>query len=150
MSQCVTMSFNQFFEMERGNLSLQEIIKGNENKANYEYLDHVAGQIIKNEKLRRCVVTLIATSMMSVKAFAEDTSTAAAMGKVSVASGKIITLLQFSIGKVCIIACILEIGKSIISKQREQIVQIGMKYFMVYFVIKILPWLFKLIDEIFS
>jgi hypothetical protein len=145
MSTALTMSFNEFFEMERGNVTLNEIIR-DKNVKKYE---DIAGKILKNENLRKVCVFSLALSMMCVQAFAEDKSAAEAMGRVGAASSKIITILQFSIGKICIIACILEIGKSLIAKRREEIPQIGMKYLIAYLVVKLIPWLFNLIDETF-
>jgi hypothetical protein len=145
MSTELTMSFNEFFEMERGNITLNKIIRDK----NIRKFDDIAGKILRNENLRKACVFSLALSMMCVQVFAEDKSTAEAMGKVGAASSKIISILQFSIGKVCIIACILEIGKSLIAKRREEIPQIGMKYLIAYLVVKLVPWLFDLIDETF-
>ena len=49
----ITMSMDQFFNMERGNITLEEIIKEN----NTESLVY---KIINNKKLRKSTITIIA------------------------------------------------------------------------------------------
>jgi len=141
MSKTVTMSIGQFMDMERGTLALSDITKERD-------LEYIAGKILNNEKLKRFFVTFVATATMCAEAMAE-TNVADATAKLGSATGKIITITQFAIGKICIIACILEIGKCLISKRREEIPQIGMKYFIAYLVVKLIPWLFDLIDSTF-
>lgn len=142
MSREITMTINQYLEMERGTLTLNEIMREND-------MESIAGKILANPQLKKFTITLIASLSFCAEAFAEEDAVSTACRKVGAATGNIIKILQFAIGKVCIIACILEIGKSLIAKRREEIPQIGMKYFIAYLIVKLIPWLFNLIDITF-
>jgi hypothetical protein len=63
----ITMSVNQFFEMENGNISLEDIIRNNN-------LEHLATKIMNNKKLRRFTVTFIAMANMYTTSFAKTTN----------------------------------------------------------------------------
>lgn len=53
----ITMSMNQFFEMEHGNISLEQIIKDNN-------LESFTTKIINDRKLRRFIITLFFTTSL--------------------------------------------------------------------------------------
>ena len=138
----ITMSISQYLELSRGNLTLKDIRNNNE---------VIAGQILKNEQAKKFTVTVIALSNILIKAYAEDEDGAAqAIAKIHQATNTILSVVQEGLYSLCILACIIEIGKAVISKRNESIPSIIMKYILAFGSIYFLPWIFNLIKAIFA
>lgn len=143
MKKEITMSFNQFFEMERGKLSLDEIVKENN-------LETIAERILKNDRLRRCTITVIALTNIAIPAFSEGNPEAIAVDNIHRATNIILSVVQEGIYSLCILGCIFEIGKAVVGRRTESIPSIIMKYILAFGAIYFLPWIFNLIKLIFA
>ncbi|NFO89030.1 hypothetical protein FDC58_16850 [Clostridium botulinum] len=143
MSKEITMTFNQFFEMERGILSLDEIVQANN-------LETIAGEILKNNRLRRCAVTFIALVNSALPVFAEEPDATIAVANIHRATNTLLDVLQEGIYSLCILGCVMEIGKAIVGRRKESIPNIIFKYILAFGAIYFLPWIFDLIKLIFS
>lgn len=137
----ITMSIPQYLELSRGNLTLKEIRNNNE---------IIAEQILKNEQAKRFAITTIALSNILIKAYAEDDGATQAIAKIHQATNTILSVVQEGLYSLCILACIFEIGKAVISKRNESIPSIIMKYILAFGSIYFLPWIFNLIKAIFA
>ena len=137
----ITMSINQFMEMERGNLTLKEIVQAND-------LETIAGKILKNPKLKCMVVTSIALINMNMVAYADESSQAIA--QIQNAENKIVPVILAIIGSICTIACIAEIGKSVMTRKGSDIGQIIMKYLLAFAGSCAVPWMFRIIRGMFT
>ena len=137
----ITMSINQFMEMERGNLTLKEIVQAND-------LETIAGKILKNPKLKCMVVTSIAFINMNMVAYADESSQAIA--QIQNAENKIVPVILAIIGSICTIACIAEIGKSVMTRKGSDIGQIIMKYLLAFAGSCAVPWMFRIIRGMFT
>lgn len=127
----VTMSFKQFFEMERGNLSLDEIAKENN-------LETIAERILKNDRLKKFTITTIALMNMSTVVYASDNTRA-------LTSIITIPVLIEIMGAICVINCVIEILKSVINKKSIN-TDIILKYIMAFVGSCSIPFAFKLIQ----
>lgn len=141
MSKEITMTINQFMEMERGNLDLKQIIQNNN-------LESICGEILKNKQLTNFVVTTTALINMSVVVHADETTQAIA--QIQGAENKIVPVILAIIGAICTIACIAEIGKSVITKKGSDIGQIIMKYILAFSGACAVPWAFRIIRGMFK
>lgn len=142
MSKEITMSFKQFFEKERGNITLDSIIKEND-------LESMAGKILKNKKLTKIVVTITALINMSISVHADET-TQQAVAQIQNAENQIVPVVLAIIGAICSIACMAEIGKSVITKKGNDIGQIIMKYILAFVGSCAVPWAFRIIRGMFK
>lgn len=149
MSKSVTMSIHQFMEMERGNITLKDIKIEN----NMKDLETCAGRILKNPKLKKVTVALIASQMaVSQKVFAatQTAATSKAIGTIKGAEAQILPVLQVAVGTLCTIMVVVEISKALIARRNNDIAQIFIKYIMADLAIVAAPWVFNLIREIFT
>jgi uncharacterized membrane protein YeaQ/YmgE (transglycosylase-associated protein family) len=142
MCKEITMTINQFMEIERGNLTFKEIKQSND-------LELMAGKILKNKKLTRFVVTTTSLICISLKASANE-NTAQAVAQIQSAENQIIPVILAVIGAICTIACIAEIGKSLITKKGSDIGQIIMKYILAFAGACAVPWIFRIIRGMFK
>jgi hypothetical protein len=141
MSREITMSIHEFMEMERGNITLKEIAHNND-------LEYIAGKILKDKQLTRFVVVSTALICMSIKAHANETTEAIA--QIQNAENQIVPVILAIIGSICTIACIGEIGKSLITKKGADIGQIIMKYILAFAGGCAVPWIFRIIRGMFK
>jgi hypothetical protein len=141
MNKEVTMSIHEFMEINRKNLTLEDLVK-NEN------LNLIVGEILKNKKLTRIVVVTTALINISIKAHANET--AQAIAQIQSAENQIVPVILAVIGAICTIACIGEIGKSLISKKGSDIGQIIMKYILAFAGSCAVPWIFRIIRGMFK
>jgi uncharacterized membrane protein YeaQ/YmgE (transglycosylase-associated protein family) len=135
------MTINQFMEIERGNLTLDKIIQSND-------LDLISGKILKNKKLTKFIVTTTALICMSIEVYADDT--AQAVSQIQSAENQIIPVILAVIGAICTIACMAEIGKSLITKKGADIGQVIMKYILAFAGACSVPWIFRIIRGMFK
>lgn len=138
----ITMSIHEFMEIQRGNLNLNEIINNNN-------LESIAGEILKNKRLTKIVITITALINMKIIAYANDETTQA-IAQIQGAENKIVPVLLAIIGTICTIACIAEIGKSVITKKGSDIGQIIMKYILAFCGSCAVPWAFRIIRNMFK
>jgi hypothetical protein len=141
MCKEITMTINQFMEMERGNITLKQITKDND-------IELIAGKILENKKLTRFVIVTTALVCMSIKAHANET--AQAITQIQSAENQIVPVILAIIGSICSIACIGEIGKSLITKKGADIGQIIMKYILAFAGASAVPWIFRIIRGMFK
>lgn len=149
MSKSVTMSIHQFMEMERGNITLKDIKLQN----SVNDIETCAGMILKNPRLKKITVTLIASQMaVSQKVFAatQTAATSKAISTIHGAEAQILPVLQVAVGALCTIMVIVEISKALIARRNNDIAQIFIKYIMADLAIVAAPWVFNLIREIFT
>jgi hypothetical protein len=141
MCKEITMSIHEFTEMERGNITLKQITQNNN-------IESVAGKILKDKQLTRFVVVSTALICMSIKAHANETTEAIA--QIQNAENQIVPVILAIIGSICTIACIGEIGKSLITKKGADIGQIIMKYILAFAGGCAVPWIFRIIRGMFK
>jgi Sec7-like guanine-nucleotide exchange factor len=110
----ITMSIHDFMEIQRGNLTLEEL--------DLDTLDKIAGEILKNPKLKTAVITSIAYMNMHMRAYADE------MEQLRSAKGEVVMVLQVCIVIICIVMCLLEIAKSLIGNRSSDVGSIVMKY----------------------
>nr|DAN05427.1 MAG TPA: Cag pathogenicity island protein [Caudoviricetes sp.] len=149
MKKELTMSIHEFMEVQRGNLTYKDIrkLRQEENKE----LDRIAGIILNNPKARRMTITLIASinmAMMEQMVFADAAGEAAA--RFNQAENTVVNILQIAIGCICTVACLFDLAKCIISKDKGDVWGIVLKYVFIYIGAFATPWVFKLIKDIFS
>lgn len=142
MSKEITMTINQFMEIQRGNMSLENLLNNNN-------LEELAGEILKNKRLTKFVVITTALINMSINVYAND-ETAKAVAQIQSAENQIVPVILAVIGAICTIACIAEIGKSLISKKGNDIGQIIMKYILAFAGSCAVPWIFRIIRGMFK
>lgn len=123
MNREITMSFSKFFKMERGEVSLNQIVKDNE-------LECLATKIMRNPRLKKfCITTLALVNIYSKPAFAIDYNS-----RQSLIIGSSVINLEF-IREVLIIVCILsffiEIAKCTFRKDTQKMPKIVIKYILV-------------------
>lgn len=141
MKKEITMSINQFMEIERGNLSLDDIVQATD-------LETIAGKILKNTKLKHLTITTIALINMNITAHADETSQA--ISQIQQAENKIVPVILAIIGTICTIACIAQIGKSVMTRKGDDIGQIVMRYVLAFAGACSVPWMFRIIRSIFK
>lgn len=110
----ITMSIHDFMEIQRGNLTLEEL--------DLDTLDKIAGEILKNPKLKTAVITSIAYMNMNMRVYADE------MGELRNAKAEVVMVLQICIVIICIVMCLLNIAKSLIGGRSTDIGEIVMKY----------------------
>lgn len=110
----ITMSIHDFMEIQRGNITLEEL--------DLDTLDKIAGEILKNPKLKTAVITSIAYANMQIRVYADE------MDRLRSAKGEVIMVLQICIIIICIVMCLLEIAKSLIGGRGTDIGEIVMRY----------------------
>lgn len=139
----ITMSIHEFMEVQRGNLTYADLdLNTLDNK-----LEHIAGEILKNPKLKRAVVAGIAYMNMAIEVYAES-GTANAIAQVNHARNEIVGVLQAVALAICIIMCILEIGKALMSNRSADISSIIMKYLAAVIGVCLCPRIFEWIGRL--
>lgn len=131
----ITMSIHEFMEIQRGNLTLDD--------NDWKTLDKFAGEILKNPKLKVAVLTSIAYMNMQLCAYAGTE-----MDNLRSAKNEIVMVLQICIGIICIVMCLLEIGKSLIGNRSSDISSIIMKYGSALVGVCLIPKIFTWIARI--
>lgn len=115
MCREITMSIHDFMEIQRNkNTTIT-------NK-DLKILDDTAGMILNNKKLKMIVLTSIAYTNMTIMAYAEP------LDDLRHAKNEIVLVLQVCIVIVCIVMCLLNIGKSLIGGRSNDIGEIIMRY----------------------
>jgi K+-sensing histidine kinase KdpD len=124
-------------EVQRGNITYEDL--------DINTLDRFAGEILKNPKLKIAVVTAMAYMNMTVVALAEETD---ALTQLRVAKNEIVHVLQFVICIICIVMCLIEIGKALIGGRGNDIGSIVMKYLTAVVAVCVIPNLFTWIGKL--
>lgn len=140
MSKNITMSINQFLEVQRGEKTYKDIEIENG-------LESLATKIINDDRLRRITVfTIAGLNYMSVAA--ADASQAVA--KIDNAGTMFLGIVQ-SIGRwLCLIGCVMEILKCVMNGTSKDVGRIMLKYLLIFASIYLMPFAFDLIKEIFG
>lgn len=129
----ITMSFQEFFGKDK-KLTLD--------KKDLKALDKIVGKILNNKKLKMAVITSIAYTNMQIETYAD------ALGDLRHAKNEIVIVLQICIGVICIVMCLLEIGKSLIGGRNSDIGSIVMKYALAIIAACTIPRIFIWIGNI--
>ncbi|OOM17239.1 hypothetical protein CLSAB_19590 [Clostridium saccharobutylicum] len=131
----ITMSIHDFMEIQRNNVTYKEL-------KNLNTLDDMVEYILKNPKLKTIVIASIAYMNINLCAYASE------LDSLRSAKNEIISVLQVCIGIICIVMCILEIGKALIGHRSTDISSIVMKYGSalvgVCLIPKVFTWIAKL------
>lgn len=143
MNREITMTIHEFMEVQRGNLTFEELDINTLDKK----LEHISGKILKNPKLKKAVIVGIAYMNMAVNAYAES-GTSQAIAQVNKARNEIVGVLQAVAVAICIIMCILHIGKALMSNRDSEIGSIIMKYLMAVVGICLCPRVFEWIGRL--
>lgn len=123
------MTFEEFFTLDKKELKT---------------LDNIAGYILKNKKLKLIVLTNIVYINMACKVYADD------FEALRVGKNEIVIALQICISSLCVVMCLLEIGKSLIGGRSSDIGNIVMKYLAGVCGVGIVPIAFKMIAKMFK
>ena len=99
-----------------------------------------------NKPLLKATTLLTALTMNSINVLAYTKGVEA----LPVAGNKLLNILQVFGYYVCVIMCIIEIIKSLISGDTKSISRIVVKYIIAFGSFYFLPWIFDLIRDIFS
>lgn len=137
MHKEITMTINQYLEMERGNLTLKEIMREND-------IENLASRILASPQLKKFTITLIATLGFCAKAFAVENIEPIGPMKPDI----IINVLKHSLSYICIIAACIEITTCALDERDQEIPKVGLKYIFAYFIIKATPKVFTVIEHI--
>ena len=143
MKKELTMTIHDFMEVQRGNKTYDDF--------ELKELDKIAGIILNNHKARRMTITLIASinmAMMQQMVHADTVTEAAA--RFSQAENTVVNILQVAIGCICTVACLFDLAKCIISKDKNDVWGIVLKYVFIYIGAFATPFVFRLIKDIFS
>lgn len=140
----IKMSIHDFMEVQRGNLTYADLDLNTLDKK----LEKISGKILKNPKLKKIVVVGIAYMNMAVKAYAESGATSEAIKQVNYARNEVVGVLQAVALAICIIMCILEIGKALMSNRSSDISSIIMKYLAAVIGICLCPRIFEWIGKL--
>lgn len=119
------------------------------NKEEYKAKDQVAKYILKNKRLTKCAVFLIAGLNYAVNVSAEVNET---MSKVDNAGFIFLGLLQRVAFWVCLLGCLLELLLAVFKdgKGKSALLPIALKWIGIFAAFYILPTVFELIKELFS
>lgn len=123
------MSFQEFFSNDKEELKT---------------LDKIAGGILNNPKLKIAVVSSIAYMNYSICAYADE------FDQLRVGKNQIVIALQISICALCVIMCLLEIGKTLIGNRTNDVGSIVMKYLAAICGTGIVPIAFKMVAKMFG
>jgi hypothetical protein len=122
----ITMTFQEFFS----------------NDEELKTLDKICGEILNNKKLKMAVITSIAYTNMQLSVYASE------MDQLRSAKNEIVLTLQICIGILCIVMCLLEIGKSLIGSRSTEIGSIVMKYGSAVVGVSVVPKVFTWIARL--
>jgi hypothetical protein len=139
----IKMSIHDFMEVQRGNLTYADLDLDTLDKK----LEKIAGEILKDPKLKRAVVVGIAYISIAVEAHAES-GTSQAIAQVNHARNEIVGVLLAVALAICIIMCILEIGKALMSNRSSDISSIIMKYLAAVIGVCLCPRIFEWIGKL--
>lgn len=140
MNKNITMSINQFMEVQRGEKSFKDIEVENG-------LESLARRILNDDRLRRMTVFTIASLNYTSEVLAD---TAEAFGKIDRGGIVILGAIQRVAYWLCIISCVMEILKTVMNGSTKDVGKIMLKYILVFMSLYLMPWLFDLIREIFA
>lgn len=140
MSKNITMSINQFMEVQRGEKSFKDIEVENG-------MESLATKIINDDRLRRMTVFTIASLSYAQEVLAD---TSDAFGKINKGGLMILGLIQTVGYWLCIISCVMEILKTVMNGATKDVGKVMIKYILIFASLYLMPWLFDLIREIFA
>lgn len=136
----ITMSIQQFNAIQRGEMTYKDLKKSNK-------LELIAGEILKNDRLKRLTIFTIAGLNVMCKVSADTTN---AVTKINSAGNTFLGIFQ-SIGYwLCLIGAIMEILKCVMNGSSKDVGKIILKYVLVFASIYLIPFAFDLIKEIFG
>lgn len=125
----ITMTFEEFFSKDREDLKT---------------LDKICGEILNNPKLKISVISSIAYMNMQLCVYADD------FDQLRDGKNQIVTALQISICALCVIMCLLEIGKTLIGNRSNDVGSIVMKYLAIICGVGTVPLAFKMVAKMFG
>lgn len=131
----VTMSINQFMQVQRGELTYKEI----------QASRYVENRIMSDKRLRAMATFVTGTFLYCEKAMA-----AADLSKLDNGGMLLLEVVRRFGYWVCIIMCITEIIRTLMRGDYEGIGKIVMKYSLAFASFYFLPYLFDIIKGIFS
>lgn len=135
MCKEITMSIHDFMEIQRNkNLTID--------KNNMKTLDAMVGRILNDKKLKMIVLTSIAYTSMTIMAYAEP------LDELRHAKNEIVLVLQVCIVIICIVMCLLNIGKSLIGGRSNDIGEIVMRYLTATIGVCVVPKIFTWIAHL--
>lgn len=140
MSKEITMSINQFMEVQRGEKSFKDIEIENG-------LESIASKILNDDRLRRMTVFTIAGLNYASEVLAD---TSQAVAKINVAGYTFLNIVQTLGYWLCLIGCIMEILKSLMNGSSKDVGKLMLKYLLIFAALYLMPFAFDLIREIFG
>lgn len=140
MSKNITMSINQFMEVQRGEKSFKDIEIENG-------IESLAKRILNDDRLRRMAVFTIAGLNYASEVLADASE---AFVKINRGGGMILGLIQTVGYWLCIISCVMEILKTVMNGATKDVGKVMIKYILIFASLYLMPWLFDLIREIFA
>jgi len=130
------MSIHEFMEIQNNkNLTID--------KKDMKTLDKLAGEILSNKKLKMAVLTSIAYTNIAISIYASDE-----LDQLRNAKNEIVTILQICIGILCIVMCLLNIGKSLLGGRNSDIGEIVMRYALAIIAVCTIPRIFMWIGKL--
>lgn len=136
----ITMTIPQYNALNRGELTLKEIKEINE-------ADKTLGKIMNDIRMNKILVFTVAALNYSASVFAEPIE---AMAKIDTAGAMFLGIIQRIGYWGCIIACLIEILKCLMSTGSKDIWKIMLKYLMIFAALYLMPFAFDLIKDIFA
>lgn len=133
------MSFKQFKDYTEGNKSLLDIKI--ENKM-HKKID----EILEDRRVLGLATFVVANLLYCEKALANDVD----LSKVDAAGNSLLHIVQTFGYWSCILLCILEIVKSLASKDTGNVTRTITKYVIAFGAIYFMPWLFDIIKSLFA
>lgn len=140
MSKEITMSINQFMEVQAGEKTYKDIEIENG-------LESLATKIINDDRLRRMTVFVIAGLNYTGEVLAD---TSQAVAKINVAGYTFLNIVQTLGYWLCLIGCIMEILKSLMNGSSKDVGKLMLKYLLIFAALYLMPFAFDLIREIFG
>lgn len=140
MSKEITMSINQFMEVQAGEKTYKDIEIENG-------LESLATKIINDDRLRRMTVFVIAGLNYASEVLAD---TSQAVAKINVAGYTFLNIVQTLGYWLCLIGCIMEILKSLMNGSSKDVGKLMLKYLLIFAALYLMPFAFDLIREIFG
>lgn len=136
----ITMSIPQFCQLQRGELTLADIRKENNEES-------LLDKILSNNQLKKIAVITIASALhFQEVVFANDGGVA----KIDAVGLKFLAVIQTIGYWVCIIMCLVEIIKNLSSGDYKKIGAIVAKYLLVMAALYGLKWAFDFIRDTFK
>lgn len=110
-------------------------------------LDKEVGKILNSSKTSKMLVTVTACLMHYAPAFADAV---AASAKIAAAGRSLFQICQTAAYWCCLVMCAIEIIKALMAGDTRSISRIIAKYIIGFGALFFLPWIFDMIQDVFS